>query len=158
MVGDGEPHGARVEEPTHPVAPEQPGDDGREGIAEGEHEREVPPVLPADERVARQVGGVDGAGPEFRFDDDPANVGPQEAAGGVVGVAVGVGVSVVRAVGAGPPEAGALHGADACEEEEELEDRRGDVGSVGPEPVVSCRSGGGGRGGRRKRSREKKVY
>jgi hypothetical protein len=34
-----------------------------------------------------------------------------------------------------------LNCADASEGEEELEDRRSNVGSVGPEAVVSCRSG-----------------
>ena len=62
-------------------------------------------MLPLDERVLAEIGGVGLAGVELRFEDHPADVGPEEPAFGVVRVEVGVGVSMVGAMGAGPPEA-----------------------------------------------------
>ena len=53
VVSDGEPHGARIEKPTHPVTPEQTRYDRRQAKSEDEHELKVPTMLPAQERVAR---------------------------------------------------------------------------------------------------------
>jgi hypothetical protein len=53
VMSDSEPHGARIEKPTHPVTPEQTRYDRRQAVPEREHEQKVPTVLPPQERIAR---------------------------------------------------------------------------------------------------------
>lgn len=135
---DGETQRAREADSAHPIAPYEPWKRGGEHTPKQRGEVKVPAVLPLDERVLAEVGSVGLAGVELRFEDHPADVGPEEPAFGVVGVEIGVGVSMMRAMGAGPPEARALDGACAAEEEEELQGFGGAVGPMRPEAVVAC--------------------
>lgn len=104
-MGNGETQRAGEAESTHPISPHEPWKHGREHTPKKGGEAEVPVMLPLDEGIPAEVGGVGLAGVKLRFEDHPADVGPEEPAFGVVWVEVGVGMSMVRAMGTGPPEA-----------------------------------------------------
>jgi hypothetical protein len=113
---------ARVDEAAPPVAPAQAGDEAGEDHAHEDDGLEVVAVLEDDDGVIVQVGDV-GAADALRIllHDHPAKVGVEEALADRVGVLVGVGIPVVRAVVPGPPADGALDGAAAHGREEDLE-------------------------------------
>lgn len=129
--------GTGKEESAAPVAPSETGDSRGEDEAHKDEQREVVLVLPSNNLVARQVGHVGDANLGPRLDEHPSDVGPPEAVVCAVRVQVGVGVSVVGSVTAGPPFDGALDstGAGACEDV--LKERGSVVRSVGPETMVA---------------------
>jgi hypothetical protein len=103
VVDEKKSSGTGVEETAAPVTPAQASDQSGEDETHAEDEVEVPPVLPLDNRATVQVGDVGDTGLATGLDKHPANVGPEKALVGVVGIKFGVGVAVVRAMAARPP-------------------------------------------------------
>ena len=95
-------------------------------------------MLVLDVSVSVKVGDVDVAEDGVvLLHDQPANVGEDESALGVVGVLVSVDVVVVDAVVATPPLDGALECTSAEEAEDLLDGLAGDEGAVGEEAVIA---------------------
>ena len=121
MVNEAEAGSAGVDVTSPEVTPAEVADEGRENETACEDEGAVPPVLPPNDLVPAQVTNVGDTGLAAGLDEHPANVGPPEALVRVVRVEVGVGVTVVGTVAAGPPLDGALDRACASHREEVLE-------------------------------------
>lgn len=135
VLDDRQPEHGRVADAACPVTPEVScycrwHDVGQEG-----EELEVVTVLEHDELVLLEVGDVCGAGLDVSPEEDPAGVRPPEAFFSGVGVEVRVGVAVVGAMLASPPEGRALDAAGTADEEENLEGGGGFEGAVGVESV-----------------------
>jgi len=69
--------------------------------------------LPADNLVAREVRDISDTRLAARLEDHPADMGPDQAVVGTIGVKVGVCVTMVRTVTTRPPLDRALYGACA---------------------------------------------
>ena len=137
---DGVAEGAGHEEGVPKVlAPEVLGDLGGHDVAHVQGEPRVELLLEHDEGVLVQVGevevaaGLDDGG--MLLDEEPAHVGEEEAAGGVVGVGLRLGELVVDAVVAGPVVDAALVGYGVGQHEEEADGEAGLVRAVGPQSV-----------------------
>lgn len=142
VVDKAESSGTSKEESTPPVTPTESGDESWENEAHADDEVEVPLLLPLDDLVfgeIRDVGRSDGSA---GLDEHPPDVRVEEALVSVVGVEVGVGVSVVGSVASGPPLDGTLDGACTEDGKEVLEGSGSIVRSVGPKSVVSCKKMG----------------
>jgi hypothetical protein len=113
--------GSSVEESTLPVTPTQTRDKGRNKPTAGDDELNVPAVLPPDDRVLAQVANVCDTNLIPRFQNHPADVRPPEALVRIVGVKVGVGVTVVCTVSARPPLDRPLNGTGSSHGQEVLE-------------------------------------
>ena len=98
-------------------------------------------VLPSADGVFPEVIHVVQLLVAWAFLQNPANVGVEQAALCVVGVAVGIHVSVVVSVSRGPRDDGVLPSSRAKEREEKPNGGRGFVGSVGKESVIAGRNG-----------------
>ena len=118
MVNEAETSGGSIYKSAPKVVPTEVTDEGGEDEAAREDEGAVPAVLPPDDFVLAQVAHVRRAGLAAGLDDYPADVGPPEAAVGVVRIEFGVGIPVVSAVATAPPFDRALDGPSAshCQE------------------------------------------
>jgi hypothetical protein len=95
-------------------------------------------VLPDNDSVVIQVGDVgaaDAAG--VLLHDHPSDVAVEQALADRVRVLLGIGVTVVRAVEAGPPTGAALNGGSATGGEEDLKRKGCLVARVSPQAVVT---------------------
>jgi hypothetical protein len=125
------------------LAPEVLRDLGGHDVAHVQGEPRVELLLEHDEGVLVQVrevevaAGLDDGG--VLLDEEPAHVGEEEAAGGVVGVGLGLRELVVDAVVAGPVVDAALVGDGVGQHEEEADGEAGLVRAVGPQPVDADR-------------------
>jgi len=127
-----------VDETSLPVTPAETGNNGGEDEAHEEDDLEIVTVLPDNDWViveVRDVGTSNSLG--VLLHEHPAKVRVEQTLANRVGVLVGVGVSVVCAVVASPPSDGALDGTTTNGSEENLERKRGVVGSVCPQTVVA---------------------
>lgn len=93
-------------------------------------------MLPFDNVVLGKVANIRNAGFATRLEDHPANVRPQQALVGIVGVKISVGVPVVSTVTACPPSNRSLNGAGAAQRKEVLQGPRRIIRTVCPEAVV----------------------
>ena len=121
VVDEAQTGSASVEESTLPVTPAESGDRSGEQEAHDEDELDIPPVLPADDRVLAQVADIGHTRLVTGLQDHPANVGEPETLVRVVRVKVGVGVTMVRAVAAAPPFDRALDGTSTRDREHVLQ-------------------------------------
>jgi hypothetical protein len=131
-----ETSGARIEEAAPPVAPAQAGDERRENKAHSNNEVEIPSVLELDNLVAGEIRDVGDTRLSTGLDEHPANVGPEEALVGVIGVELGVCVPMVGTMTSGPPADRTLNRARSGNRQRILERQRGVVRSVRPKAVV----------------------
>ena len=92
-----------VDETTEEVTPEKTRDDRGNNEAHGDNERNVPSVLPSDNRVLGQVAHVGNTRPNAGLDEHPANVRPEETTVSIVRVQLRVGVPMVSTVASAPP-------------------------------------------------------
>lgn len=132
MMNEAQSEHASVNEAAFGVAPAKVGDEGGDGKGGDENQLDVPFVLPLDDRVASQVADVGDTGPSAGLDKHPANVGVEEALVGVVGVELGVGVTMVSSVATRPPLDGAFDSSGTRNSEEVLKGLRSVVGAVCP--------------------------
>ena len=131
---------AGVDEAAPEVVEKVLGEEGREDERHEDHDGQVVSVLDADNPVVHQVGDVcSGLVLGVRHQQHPADVRVPEAASGVVGVSVGVRVTVVDSVRVAPPLDRALDGGRPEERKEDLQRVSGLVRSVRPQPVVPGR-------------------
>lgn len=118
MVDDSQAQGRGVVQATSPVTPEVTGDDDGEDEGEPGEDLEVVAVLEHHELVGLEVADVRRPGPDLLPEEDPAHVRPPEPIVRAVRVQLGVGVAVMSAVLARPPECGALGRRGASYEQE----------------------------------------
>lgn len=126
-----------VEETTLPVTPAKSSNKHGEQQAAPNDEVNVPPVLPPDDRVLAQVTDIGNAHLDTWLEDHPADVRPPEALMRVVGVEVGVGVTVVSTVPTRPPLDGPFNGTSPGHGQEVLKRQRRVVRTVCPQTVVA---------------------
>jgi hypothetical protein len=95
-------------------------------------------VLPDNDGVFIQISDV-GAADAARvlLHDHPADVAVEKTLADGIGILIGIGVAVVRAVKAGPPSRAAFDGGRATGGEEDLEGQRSLVARVSPEAMVA---------------------
>src|SRR6267154_510324 len=104
-----------------PITPEQTRDNSGNTKTHEEDERDIPTVLPPDHFVLAKVRDVCYPGFTPWLHDHPANVGPQETAMGIVGIKIGIRITVVRAVSTRPPLDRPLHSTSAHSSKEVLQ-------------------------------------
>lgn len=83
-------------------------------------------MLQLDKLVGAKIGDIGRPRLEVRLEEYPADMSPQDASIGVVGVAIRVGVSMVGSMRSCPPMTGALYSAGTTTEQEHLE-REGSI-------------------------------
>lgn len=105
----------REAEPAQPVSPSDPGYQCGKEIPEERCEEYVPRMLPLEQDVISEVGGVDGAGAKVRLEEHPPDMGPEQSSLGIVGIEVCICMSMVGTVRASPPEARTLHSTRSAE-------------------------------------------
>ena len=137
MVDETQPSGTGEEESTSPVSPGESGYHGGDDETHSEKQGEVVLVLPLDDLVSAQVRDVGNTDLASGLDDHPSDVGPPEPLVGGVRVELGVGVSVVRSVTAGPPLDRSLDGSGTSEGKSVLKRDRGVVRPVRPQSVIA---------------------
>ena len=93
-------------EPPMPISPSIPRHRGGYDDRHDEGEDEIVSVLPFDNRIRSQVADICGTWLTPGLEDHPSDVRVKEAFTGVVGIKVGVGVSMVGAVSPSPPRNG----------------------------------------------------
>lgn len=94
-------------------------------------------MLPPDDFVLAQVADVGNSGLSARLDEHPTDMRVPEAFVGVVGVQVGVGISVMGTVTARPPLDGTLNSSSSGHGEEVLQWLGCVVGPVSPKAMVT---------------------
>ena len=103
MVNEAKAEDTSIHVSTLSIAPPKPWDDSRDNEGGEENERDVPLVLPFDDGALGQVADVGNTGFATGLYEHPAHVGIPKAFVSVVGVEVGIGVAMVRAVATRPP-------------------------------------------------------
>lgn len=121
MMDERQTSGTGEEESTGPVTPAQPSDSHGEEQTEADDEIDIPAVLPSHDGVLAKVANVRNTDLVTGLEDHPAHVCPPETAVCVVGVELGVGVSVVSTVSARPPLNRAFDGAGSSHGQKVLE-------------------------------------
>ena len=114
MLNKSQPSPPRPNQPTPPIPPTHPTNPPRNPKPHPNHQLQKPPLLPPHNAHRPQIAHIRLPRPPARLKDDPAYVGVEEPEVRVVGVEGRVGVSVVRAVGAGPPRYCAFECAGGC--------------------------------------------
>lgn len=137
LVNEAQPSKTSINIAALPVAPEVAGNDGGENVCRSDEERHIVVVLPPHNRVLAQVADVSDTGCSAGSEEHPAKMSVEEALVGVVGVEVGVGVTVVGAVLGAPPFNRTLGGTGASESEDNLQGKGSVVGTVRPETMVT---------------------
>ena len=138
MVDEAETSSAGVDIPAPEISPAKPAENGGEDETAGDNEGAVPAVLPPHDLVLAEIADVRNTRLATRLDEHPTDVREEEALVRVVRVQGRVGISVVRAVTAGPPFDRTLDRTSTSNRKEVLEGLRGVVRTVGPEAVVAC--------------------
>lgn len=96
-------------------------------------------MLEFDDRILAKIRNIGHTRLSSRLDDHPADVRPEKAVVCSIGVEIGVGVSVMSTMAAGPPVDGTLNGTGAHQGKEVFKWLGGIVRSVRPQTVVACR-------------------
>lgn len=110
-MNEAQTENSRVDVSTSKVTPAKPRDDSRDNEAHNKDERQIIPMLPPYNGALREVANISNTGSATWLEQHPSYMGVEEAFVGVVGIKVGVGVTVVRTMTTGPPFNGALDGA-----------------------------------------------
>jgi len=127
-----------VDETTQEITPAETADKGGHNQSHGHHGLEIVAVLPDDNGIIVQVGNVGAANAAgVLLHDHPADVAVEQALADGVGILLGIGVAVMRAVKAGPPPSAALDGGSATGGEEDLEGKGGLVAGMSPQAMVT---------------------
>ena len=137
MVNKHQSSGTGEKESSSPISPSESGDGHREEESHGDDEREIPLVLPDDDLVLGEIRNIGDSGFSSRLEDHPSDVRPEETLVRGVGIEIGVGVSVMRSMSSRPPLDRSFDGSGPTEGEEVLKRKRGGVGSVRPESMVT---------------------
>lgn len=124
MVNEHQSNSTSVEITAFPIAPEQTCNDSRDNEGRDQHDVQIVSVLPAGDVVLLQITDIRNTRFASRFQHNPTNVGVQQSFVGVIGVKIGVGISVVSAVTSRPPSNGALGSTCSSESEEVLQRSR----------------------------------
>lgn len=140
VVHEDETESASVKVATAVIAPSETSDDGRENECNQKNKLEVPTVLELDDRVLCQVADIGNTWLATWLEHHPADMRPEKAVVGSIGVEISVGITVVSAVSTGPPFNRALNGASASNCQEIFQRLRCVVSAVCPETMVPCRN------------------
>ena len=98
VMNEAQPENASINVATTGVAPEEPGNHSGDDETHEEDERDVMAVLPFDDVVLAQITDVGNARLSAGLDKHPTDMAPVKTFVGVVGIEVGIGVSVVNAM------------------------------------------------------------
>lgn len=119
---------ARVDEATQPISPTQPCNDRGKDETHEDDDLQVILVLPDNDRIFIQVGDIGTSNPLWvLLHDHPSNVRVQKPFPDRIWVFIGIGISVVGAVVAGPPSDRTLDSTTADGGEEDPQRKSGRV-------------------------------
>jgi len=127
----------RIEVAATPIAPEVTGNDGRDGNTHQEKDPDKPFVLPTDDRVAVEIRDISNTRLATGLEDHPTDVRPEEPVVGTIGIEVGVSVTMMSTVAAGPPLDRTLNSTCSSESEKVFERTRSIIGTMRPQAVVT---------------------
>jgi hypothetical protein len=132
VVDEAQTKETSVDVSTFPVSPSKAGNESGEHVGHEQENWEIVIVLPFNDGVFPQVTDVCNTSFPPWFNEHPAKVGKEEAFVGVVGIKVGVGVTMVGTVLCAPPFNRTLNGTGTGESEEVLKGHRCIVSTMRP--------------------------
>ena len=138
MVDKCQSQGTGMEHTTPPVTPSKASHESRNHKSHGNEKRNVPPMLPSNNRTFAKVGNVGNTRLAAWLDKHPPDVGPKQTMVGTIRIELSIGVPMMGTMTTGPPLDRPLNGACTCDSEDVLQGLGRIVGPVGPETMIAC--------------------
>lgn len=121
VMDEDESCSSSVEVTSSPVTPKEAWNGSWDDESHQEEEPDVVGMLPTNDWVVVKVSDICDTRFATGLEDHPTDVGPEETVMGPVWVQVGIGVTMVGTMAAGPPFDGTLYSSSTCQAECVLE-------------------------------------
>lgn len=127
-----------IEESTAPVSPAKSSDSDGQNNSERDGESMEVLVLPLEQGVRLEIGAIGFSnGGLVLLDEQPSHVSPEESTLRIVGILIGIDITMMSTVIASPPEAGALEGRSTAKQNKETSGPVSAEGTMGEHAMIT---------------------